>query len=107
MPGVGIPGQVDLATPYSVARGRGITLIGHRGRVTAILLTTWDAQTTTGIGVGDNLALVRDRHPGARCERGRQIDRPECVVASGRRVAVFAGDPITVIALTVPTTGHP
>ncbi|MFN8121973.1 MAG: hypothetical protein U0237_06035 [Thermoleophilia bacterium] len=106
-PGVDLPGQVDLEVPYSVARVPGVAIVGRRGRVTAILLTTWRAQTRSGVGVGDNLALVRRREKGARCERDRQLDRPECVVTAGRNVAVFAGDPIAVIALATLSDREP
>ena len=83
---------------------RGLSVLTEHGHVVTLFITDTRAQALAGIGVGDNLAVARDRLRGLTCARSSE-DVPTCAGRAGHATALFVGDPIETITLSSIDTG--
>ena len=78
------------------------------GRVVVIATGNPRAQTWRGVGNGDNLALVEQRHPSARCivtpPAGEYEETRYCILRAGRVEVQFFDDPIRRVTVQRPSS---
>lgn len=100
------PSHFGLGPP--VYRYEHMSFFAEDGRIVAFMVVG-DAETTSGIAIGDDLDRVRDVYPRARCgeaPRGEYGHYPACVVRLGpRRVVWFGGDPVSTIMAGIRELG--
>jgi hypothetical protein len=107
-----IGGPPFVATPGSThqsLRYRDTTVLVSDNRVYGILTTDEEAETTEGVGVGDNLDVAEDAYPGLDCGVARAGEYRTFPYCSGRlgpgRWVWFGQDPIRSIVLTSTELG--
>lgn len=78
--------------------------------ITYVAVTTEGAHTREGVRIGDDLDVVKQRYPGARCgvrnEDSEYVEYPYCTLTPARGRAVWFGqDPIRSIVVSAGQIG--
>jgi hypothetical protein len=107
-----IGGPPFIATPgttHESLRYRDLTVLLSNGRVYGLLVTNPQADTTQGVGIGDNLALAEDRYSSLDCGIAEADDYRRFPYCSGRlardRWIWFGQDPIRSIVVATAEVG--
>lgn len=92
-----------LANISVVYRYPGVAYLVVHGRVVAIVITDPNAQTSAGVGPGDNIAIARARYPGLACGFDSSAEPrglPNCAGRLDGHPIWISEDPIGNITLT-------
>jgi hypothetical protein len=81
-------------------RYRHVAVVLHHGRVVSLAITDPDAQTSAGVGIGDNVEIARRAYPTLRCQTGSTL-LLYCAGSTSSGAEVWFGpDPIGSITFT-------
>lgn len=107
-----IGGPPFIATPgfsHETLRYPDASVLISDGRVYGLVITDPEAETSGGVGVGDNLGLAEDRYPELECGIARASEYRTFPYCGGRlrpgRWLWFGQDPIRSIVLTSSELG--
>jgi hypothetical protein len=107
-----IGGPPFIATPgssHETLRYPDTSVLVSDGRVYALMITDPEAETTEGVGIGDNLGLAEERYPDIECGIARAGEYRTFPYCGGRlrrgRWLWFGQDPIRSIVLTTSELG--
>ncbi len=83
-------------------RYRHVAFVLHHGRVAQLSITDPDAQTSAGVGIGDNVEIARRAYPTLHCQTGSTLLLYCAARTSSGADVWFGPDPIGSISFTAP-----